>query len=226
MAAREWLGPKIYPSKGYREVTAAYPCDETGKKVYESDRIALEMPYGPTYPIGYAQAAYRSSMNEFIRCEYRVTQVKEIASAIPFTGWVFDDFGGDICPQLKGWKNSRSHDRKMPLGYGYFTPERSEGENCFILWIPTLAMSGNMNSPKNCPWSSGSTAWAKAEPILPLLIPEIKWSTFPLRIFSGSWAAQPTFSAPSAPPSGWTSEAAMSTLRRKKWASRVSMWKL
>ncbi len=127
MAAREWLGPKIYPSKGYREVTAAYPCDETGAKVYESDKIALEMPYGPMYPIGYSQAAYRSSMNEFIRCEYRVTQVKEIAAPIPYTGWVFDESAGDICPQLKGWKNSRSHDKKMPLGYGYFTPDKKEG---------------------------------------------------------------------------------------------------
>ena len=54
LAAREWLGPKIYPSKGYREVTAAYPCDENGKKEFASEYIALEMPYGPLYPLGYA----------------------------------------------------------------------------------------------------------------------------------------------------------------------------
>ena len=32
MAARTWLGPKIYPSKGYRVITAAYPCDGAGNK--------------------------------------------------------------------------------------------------------------------------------------------------------------------------------------------------
>ena len=34
-------------------------CDEMGKKLYESEYIALEMPYGPLYPLGYAQAALR-----------------------------------------------------------------------------------------------------------------------------------------------------------------------
>ena len=73
--AREWLGPKSYPSKGYRPVTAAYPCDEQGKKRYQSEYIALEMPYGPLYPLGYAQAAFHDSLNEFVRSEYRITQV-------------------------------------------------------------------------------------------------------------------------------------------------------
>ncbi len=131
LAAREWLGPKIFPSKGYREVTAAYPCDENGKKEFASEYIALEMPYGPLYPLGYAQAAYRSQMNEFLKCDYRVTQVREIPAPIPLTGWVFDESDGDICPQLKGWKNSRSHDKKMPLGYGYYTPDLKEAEKLF-----------------------------------------------------------------------------------------------
>ncbi|MCR4951886.1 MAG: prolyl oligopeptidase family serine peptidase [Solobacterium sp.] len=128
MASRVWLGPKIYPSRGYREVTAAYPCDEMGKKLSESDKIALEMPYGPLYPTGYAQAAFRTKMNEFIQCDYRVTQIKEIEAPVPFAGWVFDESLGDICPQLEGWKNDVSHDKKMPLGYGYFTPDRKRAE--------------------------------------------------------------------------------------------------
>lgn len=128
MASKEWLGPKIYPSKGYRTVSKAYPCDETGKQVFESGQIALEMPYGPGYPTGYSQAALRNHLNEFLRCEYRVTQVKEISAPIPFSGWIFDESDGDICPQLQGWTNSRSHDRNMPLGYGYYTPDRKAGE--------------------------------------------------------------------------------------------------
>ena len=128
MASRTWLGPRIYPSKGYRQVTAAYPCDASGNKVYSSNLIALEMPYGPLYPIAYAQAAYRSKMNEFIQCDYRVTQITEIINKIPISGWIFDESAGDICPQLKGWQNSRSHDVKMPLGYGWFTPDMKEAE--------------------------------------------------------------------------------------------------
>ena len=32
MTSRVWRGPKIYPSRGYRPVTAAYPCDEQGRR--------------------------------------------------------------------------------------------------------------------------------------------------------------------------------------------------
>lgn len=123
MASRTWLGPKIYPSKGYRIVLDAYPCDEYGNKVHSSKMIALEMAYGPVYPLGYAQAAYRSNHNEFIKCEYRITQIKDMLSEIPINGLVFDDFDGDICFQLKGWRNDISHYDPQPLRYGYFTPD-------------------------------------------------------------------------------------------------------
>lgn len=131
LASRVWLGPKIYPSKGYRDVTKAYPCDAEGNKLYESDRIALEMPYGPLYPLGYAQASLKGSMNEFVRCEYRVTQVREIPGEIPESGWVFDEPDGDICPQLKGWKNDRSRYARLPLGYGYFSPDVEHAKKAF-----------------------------------------------------------------------------------------------
>lgn len=132
MAARTWLGPKIYPSKGYRVITAAYPCDGAGNKVYTSDKIALEMAYGPVHPLGYAQAAFRNNFNEFISCEYRITQVKEIPAEIPVTGLVFDEFAGDICEQLKGWKNDVSHYEPQPLGYGYFTPDLEHAKKNFV----------------------------------------------------------------------------------------------
>ena len=122
MASKTWMGPRIYPSKGYRQVTAVYPCDDAGEKVYASKKIACEMLYGPVYPLGYAQASF-GMMNEFVRSDYRVTQVKEIPAEIPITGMVFDEFAGDICEQLKGWKNDVSHYEPLPLGYGYFTPD-------------------------------------------------------------------------------------------------------
>lgn len=131
MASRVWLGPKIYPSKGYREVTKAYPCDDSGKKVFCSDKVALEMPWGPLYPLGYMQAALTKSYNEFVRSEYRVTQIKEIRTEIPATGLVFDDYLGDICPQLTGWQNDISHDKKMPLRYGYFTPDLEHAKKAY-----------------------------------------------------------------------------------------------
>ncbi len=122
MASKTWMGPKIYPSKGYRDVRAVYPCDENGKAVQVSKTIAIEMPYGPSYPLGYAQASF-GMMNEFVKSDYRVMQIKTIPAEIPVTGMVFDEFAGDRCDQLKGWANSKSTDKTLPLGYGYFTPD-------------------------------------------------------------------------------------------------------
>jgi len=122
MGSKTWMGPRIYPSKGYRVVTSVYPCDELGKRVDSSKYLALEMPCGPAYPLGYALASF-GRMNEFVRSDYRITQVKEIAGEPPLSGWVFDEFAGDICEQLKGWKNDKSTYAPLPLGYGYFTPD-------------------------------------------------------------------------------------------------------
>ena len=144
MGSREWLGPKIYPSRGYRPVTAAYPCDEAGNKVYESDHIALEMPYGPIHPLGQAIAMLRSNFNEYVRCDYRVTQVKEIPGQIPISGWVFDEAAGDICPQMKGWQNGFFQDKKVPMGYGWFTPEKADPEAKLplVIWLHGMGEGG------------------------------------------------------------------------------------
>ncbi len=124
MTSRVWRGPKIYPSRGYRPVTAAYPCDEQGKRQYAGTHVALEMPYGPIHPLGQAQAPLRNdNMNEFVVCRYRVTQVTEIPDEVPLAGLVFDEFAGDICPQLAGWAHGVSHFEPQPLRYGFFSPD-------------------------------------------------------------------------------------------------------
>lgn len=122
MASKTWRGEKSYPSKGYREVTAVYPCNEQGEPVMKSKTIALEMPYGPCYPLGYSQAWF-GWMNIFVRSDYRIMQVREISAEIAVSGMVFDEYAGDICPQCKHWENGRSAYAPMPLGYGLFTPD-------------------------------------------------------------------------------------------------------
>jgi len=125
MTSRTWMGPRIYPSKGYREVTAVYPCDENGNRADQSKYVAIEMPYGPQYPLGQA-IGYAGSFNEYFKCDYRVTQIREIPGVPPITGMVFDECAGDICEQLKGWSNDRSSYEPLPLNYGYFTPDFEE----------------------------------------------------------------------------------------------------
>ena len=41
-------------------------------------------------------------MNEFVNCEYRITQIAPIGF---LSGMVFDEFEGDLCPQTERWQN-------------------------------------------------------------------------------------------------------------------------
>lgn len=125
MTFKTWMGPRIYPSKGYREIAAVYPCDENGSRADRSKYVAIEMPYGPSYPLGQA-IGYTDSFNEYVKCDYRVTQVKEIPGVPPITGLVFDTCAGDVCTQMKGWSNGTSSYEPLPLNYGYFTPDFEE----------------------------------------------------------------------------------------------------
>lgn len=129
----EWPGERIYPSKGYRPVSAAYPSDENGRRIYEGDHLTLEFPYEPTVGLGYTVGTgmLPGGYNAFVDCRYRVTQVKEIPGKIPASGWVFDECAGDICPQLIGWQDSVSHYAPLPLQYGYFTPDLEHAKRAF-----------------------------------------------------------------------------------------------
>lgn len=130
MTSRVWRGPKVYPSRGYRTVTAAYPCDERGARLHTGSHVALEMPYGPLYPLGQAQAPLQNdNMNEFVECRYRVTQVAQIPDEVPLAGLVFDECEGDICPQIEGWEHGVSHYDLQPLRYGYFTPDLERAQS-------------------------------------------------------------------------------------------------
>lgn len=192
MASKTWMGPKIYPSKGYREISAVYPCDAKGNPTSSSKTIAIEMLYGPIYPLGYAQASF-GMMNEFVKSDYRVTQIKDIPGEPAISGLVFDEFTSDICEQLKGWKNDKSTYGPRPLGYGYFTPDFEELRNPtpsgfpfgpakkdipdkipLIIWLhgageggedPTVAYTGNkvVNlSAKDIQDKLGGAAWILA----------------------------------------------------------------
>lgn len=131
---REWPGERIYPSRGYRPVSAAYPSDENGGKVYEGEYITLELAFEPTSPLGYTVGAglLPGGYNAFVRCDYRVTQVREIPGRIPASGWVFDECEGDLCPQTAGWKEDVSHCQPIPLRYGYFAPDLETARRNFF----------------------------------------------------------------------------------------------
>lgn len=151
LTSRTWLEPPTLPSKGYREITAAYPSDGQGNRLETGSYATLEMAYGPIYPLGYAQASFGMMKNEWIFSDYRVTQIKEIPGDPPVSGLVFGESEEELCPQMDGWVNDTSHYEALPLNYGYWAPAE-EVKRPLVIWLhgageggsdPTIAYTGN-----------------------------------------------------------------------------------
>ena len=125
---------EIAPAWGYRTVLAAYPSDEAGEACGEGAYITLELDLNDKQAPAYATI---HTMNEFVTCDYRVTQLAPIGK---LSGLVFDEFAGDLCPQTVRWRNEVSADGK--LHYGYYTPEQGEGKRPLLIWLHGMGEGG------------------------------------------------------------------------------------
>ena len=126
---------QIAPAQGYRTVTAAYPSDESGAACSVGDWLTLELD--PNDPQAAAYATI-TQMNEFVTCDYRVTQVAPVGA---LTGLVFDEYLGDLCPQTARWQNSAYTGGGYTLNYGYFTPDAA-GERPLLIWLHGMGEGG------------------------------------------------------------------------------------
>ncbi len=147
---------ELFPSRGFRPVTAAYPSDLEGNPVEEGDYVALEMPYGPIYQCSAALASDVTSMNGFnyyTVCDYTISQTQDIgADKDRLTGLVFDRCAGIRNPKRERFHHSVSQYEKEPLRYGYFVPTLKGGKKPLIVWLhgageggqdTAIAYSGN-----------------------------------------------------------------------------------
>ena len=107
---------ELFPSRGFRPVTAAYPSDLEGNPVEEGDYVALEMPYGPIYQCSAALASDVTSMNGFnyyTVCDYTISQTQDIgADKDRLTGLVFDRCAGIRNPKRERFHHSVSQYEK------------------------------------------------------------------------------------------------------------------
>ena len=123
-------------SQGWRSVSAAYPCDEQGRAVYASDKVMLEMPYGPLEPLSSRAARKNAMQNDFVDMQIRVTQIAPIPGAPACQGLVFDRCAGDLCPAFNGWQFSEAVTQKTPLRYAWYAPEQAAGEKRpLLIWL-------------------------------------------------------------------------------------------
>lgn len=110
------------PAQGYVPVRAAYPSDETGRRLARGGCVALELPETTlTKRIDSGILASRYTDTRF-----RITQLEALPGADdPVTGLVFDECATDLVPALARWHEARMERPVdgVQMEYGYFEPD-------------------------------------------------------------------------------------------------------
>ncbi len=150
------------PSRGYIPVRDAYPSDREGNRKETGGYAALEMAYGPLYPLS-ASICAPNGFNVFINSRYRITQVQVIQGKDgPISGLCWDYPLGNFSPDSEGFRHGTSSYAEEPLNYGYFIPQEvNPGPRPLLIWLhgageggvdPAIAYMGNkvvnLASPK------------------------------------------------------------------------------
>lgn len=138
---------ELYPSRNYRPVAQAYPCDLEGNRLEKGDCVALEMPIGPFFPGSSGLAADFSNIaghERYTVCCYRITQLAPIGQDKErLTGLVFDTCAGVRNHAIEGFRHSVSSHPTIPLRYGYFVPELRQDKHPLIVWLHGAGEGGD-----------------------------------------------------------------------------------
>jgi predicted esterase len=130
----DWASKETRPSKGYCRVTKAYTSDDAGNKSQIGSYVTLELECEASNRLN-SETAFLEH-NVYVFCDFRITQVKEIQTEQEsISGLVYDYFSVGKMEQVKGWVNSQSSYSKMPLHFGYFSPNLSSGRRPLIIWL-------------------------------------------------------------------------------------------
>lgn len=130
--------------KSERRVTAAYPCDEHGNPAEVSNRIVLELAYGPDEgsPYCYDMLTGKNTLCDPYELEITLTKcaMLETDNAAPVTGLILNgrvDLRSARYPQLEGVDLSgvyTGQDGKT-LTYGSFAPADDERQHPLVIWL-------------------------------------------------------------------------------------------
>ena len=152
------------PSRGTRNVTAAYVSDANGNKAATGNYITLELEVGPDLSIGspFNYNFFGSGHNEYVDTAYEVTLNKELkaadGSSVNFAANKFAADTSRICDDFDLEGKFSYNDEKfgqIALTYASYTLEAAKNDgkkNALIIWLhgageggtdPRVALLGN-----------------------------------------------------------------------------------
>jgi len=120
---------------GYRTVINAYVSDENGNPVEAGQYVTLEMEIGPNVSLG-SPLNYYNGRNEWIRCDYVITQLKDIPSdSGTISGLIANKFAGGIRELVDDFSIGKSTYNGITLNYAYYAPAKDDQKHPLIIWL-------------------------------------------------------------------------------------------
>ncbi len=120
---------------GYRTVTKAYVSDKEGNPVVRGKYATLELEIGPSITLSSA-LNYYNEQNEWIDCNYTITQVKDISfGSETITGIVANVFAGNTRVLVDDFSLASGNYDNITLNYAYYEPTKDKGKNPLIIWL-------------------------------------------------------------------------------------------
>lgn len=130
---------------GYRKITKAYISGRDGNPAEKGNYAALEMEIAPDLSFGLPLNPNLSSgHNEWITCNYTVTQQKDIKSGSTIvSGLVADVFEGGTRGLLDKFTASQGTYDTITLHYASYAPEKDGKKHPLIIWLHGMGEGGN-----------------------------------------------------------------------------------
>lgn len=129
---------------GYRKVTKAYISDKDGNITEKGNYATLEMEIAPNksfgLPLNYSM---KKQHNEWINCEYRITQQKDIVSGLTtVSGLVANLFNGGTRGLLDKFTVSQGTYDNINLNYASYAPDKDGAKHPLIIWLHGMGEGG------------------------------------------------------------------------------------
>jgi predicted esterase len=129
---------------GYRKITKAYISDKDGNAVGKGNYASLEMEIAPDLSFGLPLNPNMSiGHNEWIECNYTITQQKDIKSgSTTVSGLVADVFDGGTKGLLDEFTASQGTYDNITLHYASYAPVKDGNKHPLIIWLHGMGEGG------------------------------------------------------------------------------------
>lgn len=131
----ERLGDKSFLESGQRKIINSYVSDKDGNAIDKGEYVTLEMEIGPQITLS-SPLNYANGSNEWINCDYTITQVKDIEGEEGIIKDVITDkYNGGVRVLVDKFETDKGNYDNIEMSYAHFSPKEDGVKNPLIIWL-------------------------------------------------------------------------------------------